>query len=362
MKRYTAIGVMSGTSLDGLDMLHVLFEQEPTGRWRYFPLEAQTVAYPADLYARLSTAMRASGLDLAQLHADYGHFVGQALSDFIREYGLNPDFAAVHGHTVFHRPERRMTLQIGDGAAMAAESGVMVVNAFRNSDIAWGGQGAPLVPIGDELLFSDYDFCLNLGGIANISYRDAGGWRIAYDICPCNMVLNHYAARLHAAYDRDGFWARSGRLIPAMKQRLDALDFYIRRPPKSLGREWFEGCFLPALACFERERMADLLHTLAEHIAGKIADACRQARILSENGKRPTMLLTGGGALNLYLRERIAALSGVELAAVNRKLIDYKEALIFAFLGLLRLEGQCNCLRTVTGASRDNIGGAVYLP
>ena len=326
MKRYTAIGVMSGTSLDGLDMLHVLFEQEPTGRWRYFPLEAQTVAYPADLYARLSTAMRASGLDLAQLHADYGHFVGRALSDFIREYGLNPDFAAVHGHTVFHRPERRMTLQIGD-----------------------------------ELLFSDYDFCLNLGGIANISYRDAGGWRIAYDICPCNMALNHYAARLHAAYDRDGLWARSGRPVSGLKERLDALDFYIRRPPKSLGRDWFEECFLPALACFERERMEDLLHTLVEHIAGKIADACRQARIIFEK-ERPSMLLTGGGALNRYLRERIAALSGVELAAVNRKLIDYKEALIFAFLGLLRLEGQCNCLRTVTGASRDNIGGAVYLP
>ena len=362
MKRYTAIGVMSGTSLDGLDMLHVLFEQDPTGRWRYFPLEAVTVAYPAELYSRLATAMRASGMELARLHADYGHFVGRALSDFIREYGLNPDFAAVHGHTVFHCPERRMTLQIGDGAAVATESGVMVVNDFRTSDIALGGQGAPLVPMGDELLFSDYDFCLNLGGIANISYRDAGGRRLAYDVCPCNMALNHYAARLHAAYDLNGLWARSGRLIPALKQRLDALDFYIRRPPKSLGREWFEAKFLPVLASFEAAPVEDMLHTLAEHIAGKIAEACRQAWTVSEGGQRQTMLLTGGGAHNLYLRERIAALAGVELVEVNKKIIDYKEALIFAFLGLLRLEGQCNCLRSVTGASRDNIGGAVYLP
>lgn len=352
---------MSGTSLDGLDMLHVLFEQDPAGRWRYFPLEAVTVPYPAELYARLSTAMRASGLELAQLHADYGHFVGRALSDFIHEYGLNPDFAAVHGHTVFHRPERRMSLQIGDGAAMAAESGLMVVNAFRTGDVALGGQGAPLVPIGDELLFSEYDFCLNLGGIANISYRDAGGRRMAYDVCPCNMALNHYAARFHAAYDRDGLWARSGRPVPALKQRLDALAFYLQRPPKSLGREWFEASFLPVLAPFETEPVEDMLHTLVEHIAGKIAETCRQAHIVSENGK-PSMLLTGGGALNLYLRERISALAGVGLADVNKKIIDYKEALIFAFLGVLRLEGQCNCLRSVTGANRDNIGGAVYLP
>lgn len=362
MKRYTAIGVMSGTSLDGLDMLHVLFEQDPTGRWRYFPLEAVTEAYPAELYSRLSTAMRASGLELAQLHSDYGHFVGRALSGFIREYGLNPDFAAVHGHTVFHRPERQMSLQIGEGAAMAAESGVMVVNAFRTSDIALGGQGAPLVPVGDELLFSDYDFCLNLGGIANISYRDAGGRRLAYDVCPCNMALNRYAARLHAAYDRNGLWARSGRPVQGLKERLDALPFYIQRPPKSLGREWFEESFLPVLAIFEKEKPEDLLHTLVEHIAGKIADACRQAWMIPENGRKTAMLITGGGAHNLYLRERIAALSGVELAEVNRKIIDYKEALIFAFLGVLRLEGQCNCLRSVTGASRDNIGGAVYLP
>lgn len=360
MKTYTAIGVMSGTSLDGLDMLHVCFTQSEAGTWRYAPGEAMTVSYPAGLHARLAGAMQADGMELSLLHADYGHFVGKCLLDFIRKYDLRPDFAAVHGHTVFHRPERKMTLQIGDGAAMAAESGLLVVNNFRNTDIALGGQGAPLVPIGDELLFADYDFCLNLGGIANISYRNEKGNRIAYDISPCNMALNHYAARMHAAYDRNGRWARKGNIVAGLKERLDNLEFYLLPPPKSLGREWFEEIFLPVLAGYETARTEDILHTLVEHIAGKIAMACRTAPIARK--KKPCMLLTGGGALNLYLRERIEAVAEVELAAVDKKIIDYKEALIFAFLGVLRLERQCNCLSTVTGANRDNIGGAVYMP
>ena len=359
MHSYDAIGVMSGTSLDGLDMLHVRFVQDAAGKWKYIPLEALTKSYPSALYARLSAAMQADGLKLAQLHADYGHFVGKAIFDFVKRYGLKPDFAAVHGHTVFHCPEQRMTLQIGDGAAMAAESGLAVVNNFRATDVALGGKGAPLVPIGDELLFSDYDFCLNLGGIANISYRDAGGRRIAYDISPCNMALNHYAAKRHAAYDCDGLWARSGKPVPGMKERLDALDYYSLQPPKSLGREWFESHFLPITSAYENATVEDMLHTIVAHIAGRIAAACK---LRSGNEKKPRMLLTGGGAWNLYLRERIEAEAEVELVSVDKKLIDYKEALIFAFLGVLRLERQKNCLCSVTGAWRDNIGGAVYRP
>lgn len=362
MRSYDVIGVMSGTSLDGLDMLHVRFEQDAAGRWRYFPAEASTLAYPPELYARLAAAMQADGLELAQLHADYGHFVGRALADFIQEHGLQPDFAAVHGHTVFHRPDRRMTLQIGDGAAMAAESGITIINNFRTTDVALGGQGAPLVPIGDELLFGDYTFCLNLGGIANISYHDAEGRRMAYDISPCNMALNHCVAREGFAYDKDGRLARNGRPVPGLKEKLDTLDFYTCQPPKSLGREWFEACFLPVSVSFEREKTEDILHTLVEHIAAKIAEVCRAARVIPKNEKKTVMLVTGGGARNLYLRERIEALAGVELAQVDNKIIDYKEALIFAFLGVLRLERQPNCLQSVTGARRDSIGGAVYLP
>lgn len=361
MCSYDTIGLMSGTSLDGLDMLHVRFERGASGKWSYAPMEAVTVEYPPEMQQRLAHAMQLSGLELALLHSDYGHFAGRALAGFIRKYGLTPDFAAVHGHTVFHRPDRRMTLQIGDGAAMAVESGVTIINDFRTADIALGGQGAPLVPIGDEFLFSDYDFCLNLGGIANISYRDTQGMRTAYDISPCNMALNHCAAILHAAYDRDGLWAEGGRLIPGLKERLDALDFYLLPPPKSLGREWFEETFLPVLKEFENEQTENLLHTLVEHIAGKIALCCKAA-VAGKKGGKPTMLLTGGGALNRYLKERIATLAGVEVMADDRKIIEYKEALIFAFLGVLRMERECNCLNSVTGALRNNIGGAVHLP
>lgn len=375
MKRYDVIGVMSGTSLDGLDLLRVALACGRSGRWRYEFLRAETLPYPKALRQRLAEAVNMSGLQLAQLHVDYGHYVGKALRRFAAmplagtasgagsaSLPAAPDFAAVHGHTVFHQPEKGLTLQIGDGAAMAAESGLTVINDFRTTDVALGGQGAPLVPIGDELLFGNYTFCLNLGGIANISYRNGKGTREAFDISVCNMALNHYASRAGLVYDKEGRLARKGSLIPSLLKELEALPYYAQKPPKSLGFENFKDEFLPIVKPYEDSSTEDILHTLVEHIASKIADACRKARVLPEKGRKPVMLLTGGGALNLYLRERIAALSGVELAPVDKKLIDYKEALIFALLGVLRFEGRPNCLQSVTGARRDNIGGAIYLP
>lgn len=371
MKRYDVIGVMSGTSLDGLDLLRVALACGRNGRWRYEFLRAETLRYPEALRKRLADAVNMSGLQLAQLHVDYGHFVGKALRRMAAmplagtasgagsaSLPAAPDFAAVHGHTVFHQPEKGLTLQIGDGAAMAAESGLTIIHDFRTTDVALGGQGAPLVPIGDELLFGDYTFCLNLGGIANISYRNGKGKREAFDISVCNMALNHYASRAGLAYDKDGRLARKGSLIPSLLEELEALPYYAQKPPKSLGFENFKDEFLPIVKAYEKFSTEDILHTLVEHIARRIGQVCRKARVLRE----PVMLLTGGGALNLYLRERIAALSGVELAPVDKTLINYKEALIFALLGVLRMEGRPNCLQSVTGARRDNIGGAVYLP
>ncbi|MCM1532265.1 MAG: anhydro-N-acetylmuramic acid kinase [Bacteroides sp.] len=364
MNAYKAIGCMSGTSLDGLDILYVLLAQDDAGCWTYKLQQARTLPYPEDLHARLAEAVYASGLELARLHADYGHFVGRALKDFVKEYALQPDFAAVHGHTVFHQPQNGFGLQIGDGAAMAAESGLMIVNNFRATDIALGGQGAPLVPIGDELLFSEYDFCLNLGGISNISYKNSEKQRIAFDISPCNMALNHYARKLGAAYDAGGDWARSGRLLPGLKEALDRLPYYALPAPKTLGFEWFGHDFLPVVQEWETKGTEqDLLHTLVEHIAFQIGRACRNADLTAKmEGKPRTLLLTGGGALNTYLKERIQVTAQVETVAASKMLIDYKEALIFALLGALRLQKQANCLHSVTGARRDNIGGAVYLP
>lgn len=379
MKRYDVIGVMSGTSLDGLDLLRVALRCGKNGRWHYEFLRAETLSYPKALRQRLAEAVNMSGLQLAQLHVDYGHFVGKALRRFAAmplagtasgagsaSLPAAPDFAAVHGHTVFHQPEKGLTLQIGDGAAMAAESGLTVINNFRTTDVALGGQGAPLVPIGDELLFGDYTFCLNLGGIANISYRDRKGAREAFDISVCNMALNHYAARAGLAYDKEGRLARKGVLISPLLDELEALPYYAQKPPKSLGFENFKDEFLPIVRKYETSSTEDILHTLVEHIARRIGQVCREARIFRKSGsgsaaRTASMLMTGGGALNTYLAERIAAWSGLALAPVDKTLIAYKEALIFALLGVLRFEGRPNCLRSVTGARHDNIGGAIYL-
>lgn len=365
MFTYDVVGVMSGTSLDGLDMLRVCLGQDVSQQWHYVFKAARTLPYPDRLRDRLSSAVRMSGLELALLDVDYGRFVGSSLRDFVRETGgIPPDFVAVHGHTVFHQPEKGLSLQIGNGAVMAAQSGLTVVNDFRSQDVALGGQGAPLVPIGDALLFPSYDFCLNLGGISNISYRNGSGDRTAFDISVCNMALNRYAARKGAAYDKDGRWARVGRILPGLLQSLDALDYYRKDPPKSLGFEWFEQIFLPVVEAYADCACEDILHTLVEHIARQIACACRKAvidRMSKRQAGKPSMLLTGGGALNVYLAERIAALSGAEIAPVDTCLVEYKEALIFALLGVLRMQGRPNCLSSVTGAARDNIGGAVYL-
>ena len=355
-KLYPVLGLMSGTSLDGLDILYAEFWQEASGRWRYRMGASETLAYPADLRASLASAMGMSGLELSLLDVGYGHFAGRCIRDFVRRHSLKPAFAAVHGHTVFHQPERGLSLQIGDGAAMAVESGLPVINKFRNTDVALGGQGAPLVPIGDALLFPEYDFCLNLGGISNISFDAGNGERLAFDISPCNLALNYLAAWQGLAYDKDGALARKGKMILPLLQALDSLDFYRLEPPKSLGFEWFSSEFRPIVDSFRDFSVPDLLHTVTEHIASQIARVC-----LSWQGKH-SMLLTGGGALNLYLKERIAALAGVEVASASRQLIEYKEALIFAFMGVLRMRGERNSLRSVTGARKDACGGCVFLP
>ncbi len=352
---YSVLGLMSGTSLDGLDILHVEFERSPSGKWTYRMGDAETIPYPAPLRDSLASTLEMSGLEISLLDVEYGHYTGCRIREFVERRALKVDFVAVHGHTVFHQPDRGLTLQIGDGAAIAVECGLPVVNRFRNTDVALGGQGAPLVPIGDALLFPEYDFCLNLGGISNISYEEKGK-RIAFDISPCNLALNRLARREGLPFDRDGALAASGHLLPGLLEKLDALEFYQTLKPKSLGFEWMDACFWPVFSGYGQAETEDLLHTVTEHIASQIARVCRRFP-----AKR-SLLLSGGGAMNLYLRERIASLSGLELTPVPRQIVEYKEALIFAFMGVLRMRGETNCLRSVTGACRDSIGGAVYLP
>ena len=346
------VGLMSGTSLDGLDICFVSFDfdgNRPGGNWRYRIVKAESVDYPAELRAKLSSAQTMTALEYARLHSDYGLYLGEQVRDFLERNRLKADLVASHGQTIFHQPSVRFTGQIGSGAGIAAVTGIDTVCDFRTTDVALGGQGAPLVPIGDAILFGDFDACLNLGGFSNISYAE-GDKRLAYDISPVNYVLNHYAGKRGLAFDRDGTLARSGRIDSALLQRLNALPFYTRKGPKSLGREWVETEVYPLIESLALP-VEDVLATFVEHVAMQIARHVRSGRVLT----------TGGGARNVFLLERMQACAPqVRYTVPDALTIDFKEALIFALLGALYVAGLPNCLASVTGASRDNIGGCLY--
>lgn len=340
------IGLMSGTSLDGVDLALCNMDEK-----RHTILAAETVPYPAEWRQRLSTLEHSTALEYTKADVELGHYFGKIINEFTKQRNIPIDAIASHGHTIFHQPGIGLTTQIGDGNAIAAETGLPVVSDFRTLDVALGGQGAPLVPIGDELLFSQYDACLNLGGIANISYRK-GGKRVAFDICPCNMALNRLAARLGLDYDPDGKNARKGTLNQELNKRLNQLEYYNITQPKSLGKEWFVEAFWPLLDASPLP-VEDLLATATHHIAGQIAG-------VAHNQGVKTMLVTGGGAFNRYLIECIHMYEpSVEVIIPDNLIINYKEALIFALLGYLRLTGQTNTWASVTGARCNSIGGTL---
>jgi anhydro-N-acetylmuramic acid kinase len=351
LQEYKVIGMMSGTSLDGLDIAYCVFRKE--AQWVFEIGPATTIAYDARWKESLSTLEKKSAFEFVKTHSEYGHYLGQQVQRFIASHQLKPDFVASHGHTIFHQPHQKITTQIGDGAAIAGICGLPVVCDFRSLDVALGGQGAPLVPLGDAFLFPNAAACLNLGGIANISFQ-VSGLRMAFDICPVNMVLNYLAATLNLDFDDEGKAAASGKVNISLLQALNNLHFYMKPAPKSLGKEWVYEQFIPLLAATNCST-ADKLATVTEHIALQIKSAIPG---LPDNA---SMLITGGGAFNTYLVKRIEALSGINCLVPESKIINYKEALIFAFLGMLRMLNEVNCLKSVTGAERDNIGGAIYL-
>ena len=350
MKKATGLGLMSGTSLDGLDMALCTFRQEKN-RWIYEMISTKTVSYPDSLSRQLTEAHKYSGLMLTKLDREYGRWLGNKAAQFIEEHDILPSFLASHGHTVFHQPENRITLQIGSGAEILSVTGITTITDFRSVDIALGGQGAPLVPAGDYLLFSDYEFCLNLGGIANISYIDDNK-RLAWDICPANMALNFITGKINMKMDRDGIEGKKGSVNKQLLEELNGLEFYETIPPKSLGREWFEEKFLEILINHPTS-WHDKLRTVYEHISLMIASAC-------SSHPEGRLLVTGGGAHNIFLIERIKHHSKHNIIIPVKDIINFKEALIFAFLGLLRLENKVNCLASVTGSRKDSIGGSVY--
>ncbi len=355
---YTVAGLMSGTSLDGLDIAICAFTCT-NGAWSYKTLAATTIEYSDTFKKELNQAMRLSGEALISLDHSFGTFQGKHTAAFIKKHALHVDLVSAHGHTIFHNPEQGYTLQIGSGASLYAACGIPVVTDLRSVDVAFGGQGAPLVPLGDELLFAQYSGCLNLGGIANISYVTDKGVNIAFDICAVNIIFNALTLKLGKNYDESGSIARSGKLIPALYDTLNALPFYKKAAPKSLGREWVDTEIFPILETYTNYPVADVLHTCVIHCAQQIA-AAASALPVKNNTRR--LLITGGGAFNTFLIESIDSLSdsSIEIVVPDADTIQYKEAIIFAFLGLLRMQNIPNAKSTVTGASVDSVGGAVY--
>lgn len=347
---YRVIGTMSGTSLDGLDLALCTFTYNE-GKWLYTIERAKTYPHSSEWKHKLATAETMTGLDLMHLHNEFGVDTGALINNFMKDEKRPVDFIASHGHTIFHQPHKGLTLQIGNGAHIAATTGINTICDFRSLDVALGGQGAPLVPIGDKLLFYDYDYCLNLGGFANISY-DNNGERIAYDICPVNIVINHLVKERGLSYDPEGSIGGAGSLNQPLLTELNNLPFYQSKGPKSLGKEWVLENILPILGKYPIQ-LEDKLRTFYEHIAIQLTNAFR-----SEKSKK--VLITGGGAYNAYLIDLIREKTDASIDIPDQNIIEFKEALIFAFLGVLRYRNEINCLKSVTGASRDNTGGIIY--
>jgi anhydro-N-acetylmuramic acid kinase len=349
---YSVIGVMSGTSLDGIDLAHCDFSISEDGIWNHTFRETETVPYPGNWKLRLKKGMHLSEHRLKILDREYTDYLSQVILEFFSRRSIGRiDAICSHGHTILHQPEKGITLQIGNRSELAQITKNRVVCDFRVQDVQLGGQGAPLVPIGDQILFSEYDYCLNLGGFANISYH-LSGLRIAYDVCPVNIILNHYVKRQGVEYDDGGKQAAQGEINKGLLDTLNDLEYYSRTPPKSLGLEWVISNIFQLTDGLNIETR-DILRTFIEHIAMKLS---------SEIQLGSTVLITGGGAYNSFLIRRLEALSGARLVIPNKQLIDHKEALIFGLLGVLRIRGENNCLASVTGAKKDHSSGLVFYP
>ena len=340
--KYTALGIMSGTSLDGIDLAICTFTKNQ--QWEYRIEKSNTLKYPIYWKSKLETLHTQNKATIEQANIQFGQYVGEIINVFLD--GEKIDFIASHGHTIFHQPENNYTLQIGCGKTISQTTKTTTINDFRSLDTFLNGQGAPLVPIGDLLLFPKHKYCINIGGFANISIKN-NEEIIAFDICPANIVLNDICKKLGFEYDYNGNISRKGEIVPALLHQLNQLDFYIKKAPKSLGREWVEEHIFPIL---KNQKPEDLLCTFCEHTAIQIG------KFLTDE----SALFTGGGVFNSFLMERITFYSKSEILVPNKELIEFKESLIFAFLGVLRLRNEVNCLQSVTGADRDNCGGLIH--
>lgn len=358
MRVYRGIGTMTGTSMDGLDLVCCRYEVDGD-QYRFAVERFAHVPYDQRWRIRLSHLHHQNAETFAKTHVYFGHWLGQNIREFVDQLATPPDFVAVHGQTIFHQPEKTFTFQLGDGETIAAYLDWPLVCNFRNKDVAMQGEGAPLIVLGEQALFAEHQLFLNLGGICNLTYRER-----AFDVCPCNGVLNEVfkAAfpEVEAGYDRDGLMAAEGKLDQDLLDALNQLPYYRRRPPKSLGREWAEQHIMPRLHQADGSA-EDLLHTLCVHIAQQVAYATEKI-----GAKGQPMLITGGGRHHDFLLDQIQQhLAPLEVSVpdpTDTAWVDYKEAIVFGFLGLRTLLGKPTTLARTTGAKHDVVTGSIHLP
>ena len=355
MSLYTLLGVMSGTSMDGIDIVLCTFESTVSEHYTHLVSHSKTYPYSSELLDGLKVSTQLSAPDLLILDKKLGNYFSDCILEFIETNRINKveiDAISSHGHTIFHQPEKGYTLQIGCGDTISYRTGIQVINDFRQKDVIAGGQGAPLVPVGDKMLYGQFaEGFLNIGGFCNISIPS--NKTIAFDICPGNLPLNEIAAEFDKSYDESGIIARSGNVDSKILSELNALDFYSSSPPKSLGTEWILSNFKPIVDKISAPE--DRMRTIVEHISDQIAITCRAHQLKS-------IYITGGGAYNGFLIECVKEKSGIEVVIPNQVEIEFKEAIIFGLLGALFLDGKTNTLASVTGASRDVMGGVLHLP
>ena len=350
MKNYNVIGVMSGTSLDGVDIVYVKFIQNES--WSFKIINSKTYKYEDSTTEILNEISRKSIKEIKEIDVEYSKKLAKMINEFINEFSINKiDFVSSHGHTAIHDPSNLITYQMGNLSTLSSEINQKVICDFRVQDVKLGGEGAPLVPVGEKYLFHEYDSFINLGGFANIS-NHKGESLIAYDICPVNIVLNNLSKKIGKDFDDKGSIASSGKLIINLYEELEKLEYYQLSPPKSLGIEWVDKYIFPLINKYSDYPTEDLLNTLSNHIANQISNNLKNL---------DKVLVSGGGAYNDYLIHLIRSKTDSEIIIPSKNIIEFKEALIFAFLGVLRNLNINNCYSSVTGASKDHCSGKIFL-
>jgi len=350
MNNFYVIGVMSGTSLDGVDIVYVKFTKDET--WSFEIISSKTYKYEKSVAELLIDLSKKSIELIKEIDIEYSYELAKIINQFISQFSIKKiDFISSHGHTAIHSPSNAITYQIGNLPILSKKINQDVICDFRVQDVELGGQGAPLVPVGEKYLFKEYDSFINLGGFANIS-KHAGDNLIAYDICPVNILLNYFSRKIGKEYDDKGLIASSGKFIFSLYQELSNLEYYKLDPPKSLGIEWINEKVIPIIIKYVDNPVEDILNTLSNHIANQISDNLYGVK---------KVLVTGGGAYNDYLIEIIESKTNCKIIIPPNDIIEFKEALIFAFLGVLRNQNINNCYSSVTGASKDHSSGKIYL-